>query len=71
MLKFVVDENEQPVDRDTARKYFKKYSSVEFAQALLDFGEAIRDAFVNPTKGETSSSPISTEKEPSPSGSQS
>jgi len=51
MLKFVVDENEQPVSVEDARKMFKRVKKSEWLDYVTAFMKAINEAFVNPTSG--------------------
>lgn len=51
MLKFVVDENEQPVSVEDARKMFKGVKKSEWLGYVTAFMKAINEAFVNPTSG--------------------
>lgn len=52
MLQFCVDENGQPVDEATARRFFKTKKRSEFIAYSRKFQEAVTDSFVNPTKGD-------------------
>jgi len=51
MLKFVVDENEQPLPIEDARKLFKGVKKSEWLDYVTAFMKAINEAFVNPTSG--------------------
>lgn len=51
MLKFVVDENEQPLPIEDARKLFKGVKKSEWLDYVTAFMKAINEAFVNPTNG--------------------
>jgi len=51
MLKFVVDENEQPVSVEDARKMFKTVKKGEWLDYVTVFMKAVSEAFVNPTSG--------------------
>lgn len=51
MLKFVVDENEQPLPLEDARKLFKGVKKAEWLDYVTAFMKAISEAFVNPTNG--------------------
>lgn len=51
MLNFIVDENDQPVSVEAARKLFKKVKKSEWKEYVDAFYQAISDAFVSPTSG--------------------
>ena len=51
MLKFVVDDQGQPLPLDEARRCFKSISKKDWGQYVDAFYKAINDAFVNPTNG--------------------
>lgn len=53
MLQFVVDENDNPVGIDEARKLFKTVKKEEWFEYLGQFMKAVKDAFVSPTSGDS------------------
>ena len=53
MLNFVVDEKDQPVTVDEARKLFKTVKKSEWKEYVDAFYQAVSDAFVSPTNGDS------------------
>lgn len=51
MLLFVVDEENQPVGREAAKKLFRKVPKKEWDAYVSAFYKAISEAFVSPTSG--------------------
>ena len=51
MLMFVVDENEQPLSVEDARKLFKTVKKSEWLEYVTSFLKAVGEAYVNPTSG--------------------
>lgn len=51
MLLFVVDDENQPIGRDAAKKLFRKVPRKEWDAHVSAFYKAIGEAFVSPTSG--------------------
>ncbi len=51
MITFVVNENEEPVTVEEARRMFKKVKKAEWIEYVAAFMKAVSEAFVNPTSG--------------------
>lgn len=51
MLNFVVDEKDEPIEENKARKLFLKVPPNEWLDYIETFAKAITSAFVNPTNG--------------------
>lgn len=51
MLNFVVDENDNEVTVEDARKLFKKVSKKQWPEYIAQFRKAVEDAYISPTNG--------------------